>query len=475
MRKNEMTEIAQMVLMDHLDIRAVTMGINLLDCASNTSKLTAQKVKEKIVNQAHDLINQARYIQNEFGIPIKNRRISVTPIGLLANRCEDRDYHLIAIAMDEAVRELNSIFDSDIDKTSKGITFIGGYSALVHKGYTDSDRAFVNSIVKALSVTNHVCSSMNVASTKTGINMEAVRQVAHIIKDLGVKTEKGHGCAKFVVFANAPEDNPFMAGAFHGIGEPECVINIGISGPSVIRRVVEDSRNVDFATLSDRIKRSIFKIVRAGELIGRKLATALGVEFGIVDLSLAPTPDVPEKNIHNNSIARIIEAMGLEKCGTHGTTVALALLVDAVKKGGVAASSSVGGLSGAFIPISEDTGMVEAVKKGALSLDKLESLTSVCSVGLDMVGIPGDTPETTIASIIADEMAIGVINNKTTAARLLPIPDAKPGQVISLVEYNDLLGDVIIMDVSKYASEEFWELRLNNLGRVPAPIRSLTN
>lgn len=474
MRK-EWTEIAQMVLLDHLDIRAVTMGINLLDCASSSSQLTADKVKEKIVYQAKDLINRATDIQNEFGIPIKNKRISVTPIGLLANRCEDRDYHLIAKAMDEAVVQLNSIFDSELDRTTKGITFIGGYSALVHKGYTDSDRAFVKSIVEALKQTKHVCSSMNVASTKTGINMEAVRQVAGMIKELGENTDKGHGCAKFVVFANAPEDNPFMAGAFHGIGEPECVINIGISGPSVIRRVVEDSRNVDFVTLSDRIKRAIFKVVRAGELIGRKLATALGVEFGIVDLSLAPTPDDPGKGIRKNSIANIIEAMGLEKCGTHGTTVALALLVDAVKKGGVAASSSVGGLSGAFIPISEDTGMVEAVSKGALSLDKLESLTSVCSVGLDMVGIPGDTPETTIASIIADEMAIGVINNKTTAARLLPIPGAKPGEIVSLTEYNDLLGDVIIMDVNKYASEDFWERRVNRLGRVPAPIRSLTN
>jgi uncharacterized protein len=472
MRKNDMTEIAQMVLMDHLDIRAVTMGINLLDCATETSQRTAEKVKAKIKEKAQDLISQAQDIQNVFGIPIKNKRISVTPIGLLANSCKDREYYRIAIAMDEAVKELNDVLDNDDDKKTKGITFIGGYSALVHKGYTDSDGAFVNSIVEALDRTKHVCSSMNVASTKTGINMEAVRQVASMVKKLGAKTDKGHGCAKFVVFANAPEDNPFMAGAFHGIGEPECVINIGISGPSVIRRVVEASRDVDFGTLSDRIKRAIFKVVRAGELVGRKLATALGIEFGIVDLSLAPTPDVPERGIHNNSIARIIEAMGIEKCGTHGTTVALALLIDAVKKGGVAATSSVGGLSGAFIPISEDTGMVDAVTHHALSLDKLESLTSICSVGLDMVGIPGDTPETTIASIIADEMAIGVINNKTTAVRILPIPGAAPGQIISLKEYNDLLGDVIIMDVNKYSSEEFWRV---NPGRVPAPIRSLTN
>lgn len=474
MRKNEMTEIAQMVFMDHLDIRAVTMGINLLDCADRTSQRTAENVKVKIIEKAQHLISQAQEVQDVYGIPIKNKRISVTPIGLIANSCKDKDreYHLIAKAMDEAVIELNDMAfkNNDEEKKKRGITFIGGYSALVHKGYTKSDRAFVNSIVTALGNTKHVCSSMNVASTKTGINMEAVRQVASLVKELGEKTKQGHGCAKFVVFANAPEDNPFMAGAFHGIGEPETVINVGISGPSVIRRVVEKSRDVDLGTLSDRIKRAIFKVVRAGELVGRKLATSLGVDFGIVDLSLAPTPFPKE-----NSVAKIIEAMGIDSFGTHGTTVALALLIDAVKKGGVAATSSVGGLSGAFIPISEDSGMVEAVARGSLGLDKLESLTSVCSVGLDMVGIPGNTPETTIASIIADEMAVGVMNNKTTAVRILPIPNTKPGDVVSLAEYNDLLGEVIIMDVNKFGSENFWKRRLPNPGRVPAPIRSLTN
>lgn len=474
MHKSEVTEIAQMVLLEHLDIRAVTMGISLLSCASDSSQKTAANVKSKILEKAEYLIREAEKIQNEFGIPIKNKRISVTPIGLLAASCKDIDYPLIAIAMDEAVKELNGEYSKTVDGIAEGdigggITFIGGYTALVHKGYMDSDYAFVESIVDALANTKHVCSSMNIASTKTGINMEAVIQVARMVKKLGASTDRGHGCAKFVVFANAPEDNPFMAGAFHGIGEPECVINVGISGPSVIKRVVEDSHHVDFPTLSDRIKRAIFKVVRAGELVGRKLATHLGVEFGIVDLSLAPTPDPPD-----NSIARIIEAMGIEKCGSHGTTAALALLIDAVKKGGVAATSSVGGLSGAFIPISEDLGMVDAVKQGALTLDKLESLTSVCSVGLDMFGVPGETPETTIAAIIADEMAIGVMNNKTTAVRILPIPGTKAGDIISLSDYNDLLGDVIIMEVKPFSSFDFFKRRLS-LGRIPAPMRSLTN
>lgn len=464
MRRQEMIDLSQMVILDHLDIRAVTMGINLLSCASGSTQEVANKVKSKIVDGAEYLIDEADKVENFFGIPIKNKRISVTPIGLLAGSCNDYHFEKIANAMDDAVKELNS----SAKAPNKGITFIGGYSTLVHKGYTDSDRRFVDSIVEAIASTKHVCSSMNVASTKTGINMEAVLQVASLVKKLGASTSEGHGCAKFVVFANAPEDNPFMAGAFHGIGEPESVINVGISGPSVIRRVVENSRDVDFATLSDRIKRAVFKVVRAGELVGRKLALQLGINFGIVDLSLAPTPDPPD-----NSIAKIIEAMGIESCGAHGTTVALALLVDAVKKGGAAATSSVGGLSGAFIPVSEDIGMVEAVQNGSLTLDKLESLTSVCSVGLDMFGIPGDTSETTIAAIIADEMAIGVMNNKTSAVRVLPIPGTKPGQIVDLTQYNDLLGKVIIMDVKKFSSEEFFK-RLK-LGRIPAPIRSLTN
>lgn len=469
MRKSEMTEIAQMILMDNLDIRAVTMGINLLSCASSSSRTLAEKVKAKILEKAKNLIQEAENIQNEYGIPIKNKRISVTPIGVIAKSCDDRKYQRIAIAMDEAVKELNSPWISHHPVQEKGITFIGGYSSLVHMGSTYTDRLFIDSIPEALANTKHVCSSVNVATTKAGINMEAVLRVAEMVIKLGQETESAVGCAKFVVFANAPDDNPFMAGAFHGIGGAGCVINVGISGPSVIRRVVESSRKVDFPTLSDRIKRAIFKVVRAGELVGKKLALQLGEDFGTVDLSLAPTPDPPD-----NSIAKIIEAMGIESCGAHGTTVALALLIDAVKKGGVAASSSVGGLSGAFIPVSEDLGMVGAVQRGSLTLDKLESLTSVCSVGLDMFGVPGDTPATTIAAIIADEMAIGVINNKTTAVRVLPIPGTRPGDIVDLTKYNDLLGKVIVMDVKNFSAEAFFKDRFS-LGKIPAPIRSLTN
>jgi hypothetical protein len=464
MRRQELTEISQMVLLDHLDIRAVTMGINLLPCAGGSTAETANKVKAHILQRAQRLIAEADKVENVFGIPIKNKRIAVTPIGLLAASCADQHYERLAIALDEAVKELNA----SARHPEKGIAFVGGYSSLVDKGYTRTDPGFIDSIPAALAQTSHVCSSLNVASTRAGINMDAVLQVAGVVKKLGATTEKGHGCAKFVVFANAPNDNPFMAGAFHGVGEPECVINVGISGPSVIKRVVENSRDVDFATLADRIKRAIFKIVRAGTLVGKNLAAQLGVEFGIVDLSLAPTPDPAD-----NSIARIIEAMGIEVCGAHGTTAALALLVDAVKKGGVAATSSTGGLSGAFIPVSEDMGMVQAVLRGALTLDKLEALTSICSVGMDMVGIPGETPVTTIAALIADELAIGVINNKTTAVRLLPIPGAQPGDVVDLRPYNDLLGSVVIMAVKPFSSAAFFGR--SSLGRVPAPLRSLTN
>lgn len=469
MHKTEMTEIAQMVLMDNLDIRAVTMGINLLSCAGGSCSSIAQRVRNKILQKAQHLISEADKVQNEYGIPIKNKRISVTPIGILAKSAIDLNFELIAIEMDNAIRDLNSYYSSEKDKKEKGITFIGGYSDLVHMGSTYVDKIFIDSIPKALSQTKHVCSSVNVATTKTGINMDAVLQIAKMVKLLGNSTDKAVGCAKFVVFANAPDDNPFMAGAFHGVGGAGCVINVGISGPTVIRKVVEASRKVDFPMLSDRIKRAIFKVVRAGELVGKKLAIQLGEEFGTVDLSLAPTPEPPD-----NSIAKIIEAMGLESCGTHGTTVALALLIDAIKKGGVAASSSVGGLSGAFIPVSEDIGMVNAVKLGSLTLDKLESMTSVCSVGLDMFGIPGDTPETTIAAIIADEMAIGVINNKTTAVRVLPIPGAHPGDIVDLTQFNDLLGQVIVMPVKPFSAEAFFNGRLS-LGKIPAPIRSLTN
>jgi len=468
-RAFEIQEIAQMVLMDRLDIRAVTMGISLLDCASEDLERMKQKIYSKIMTKAENLVEQANKVENEFGIPIKNRRIAVTPISLIAGNSKNRKYKEIAEVMDKAIKYLNTSATQ-----GKEITFIGGYSALVHKGWTRAEEAFIESIPAALSSTKHVCSSVNVASTKAGINMGAILKIGRVIKEIAEQTPDAVGCAKFVVFANAPEDNPFMAGAFHGVGEPECVINVGISGPSVIRRVVEESRKEDLSLLADRIKRASFKVVRAGEMVGHQLAVNLGVEFGIVDLSLAPTPDP------GNSIANILEAMGLERCGTHGTTAALALLTDAVKKGGAMASSRVGGLSGAFIPVSEDAGMVEAVKEGALSLDKLEAMTSVCSVGLDMIGIPGDTPSETIAAIIADEMAIGVMNNKTTAVRLIPIPGGKPGQVVDLRKYNDLLGEVIILDVKKQWSSRNFVTRsqprdLEFPGRIPAPITSLTN
>lgn len=464
MRASEFAEVANMVLIDHLDIRAVTMGINLLPCAGGTASQIAARITDRVVGKARHLIEEAEKVENLYGIPIKNKRIAVTPVGMLANTCQDLAYDELAVGMDRAVKELNKAAPIP----EKGITFIGGYSALLHKGYAESDARFIDSILPALKRTKHVCASLNIASTKTGINMQAVRQVAGLVKRLGAETEKGHGCAKFVVFANAPHDNPFMAGAFHGLGEPDCVINVGISGPSVIKRVVEGSRDVGFDTLADRIKRATFKVVRAGVLVGGKLAANLGIDFGVVDLSLAPTPEPPD-----NSIASIIEAMGIEKCGAPGTTAALALLVDAVKKGGAAAASSTGGLSGAFIPVSEDSGMVDAVRLKALSLDKLEALTSVCSVGLDMFGVPGDTPETTLAGIIADELAIGVANHKTTAVRVLPIPGTKAGDVVDLSEYNDLLGKVIIMDVNKFGAEQLFN-RVG-LGRIPAPLRSLTN
>lgn len=462
-RVSEISEIAQMVRVDRMDIRAVTIGINLLDCVSENIERIKQNVYDKILPMADKLVEQADRIENEFGIPIKNRRIAVTPISLIVGNVPKEEYEEIAEVLEQVVKKVNS----PPRMPEKGITFIGGYSALVHKGWTRTEEAFIESIPSALSRTEHVCSMVSVASTKAGINMTAILKIARIIKEIAEQTPNAVGCARFAVFANAPEDNPFMPGAFHGVGEPECVINVGISGPCVVKRIVDQSENVSLDLLADRIKRASFKMVRAGEMVRRELAKNIGVEPGIVDLSLAPTFD-PEEN----SIAKILEAMGLEKCGTHGTIAALALLTDAVKKGGVMATTNVGGLSGAFVPVSEDKGMIEAVEAGALSLDKLEAMTSVCSVGLDMIGIPGDTPLETIAAIIADEMAIGVMNNKTTSVRLIPIPGGKPGQVVDFREYNDLLGLVIILDVKKqWSSRNF----VNRNGRIPAPITSLTN
>lgn len=447
----EILETIQMVRMEHLDIRTVTMGISLRDCSHPDIEVFNENIYEKITSRAADLVRTTNEIQSLYGIPIINRRISVTPIAIAAESCKTKDFVSVAKTMDEAAKE-------------SGVDFIGGFSALVHKGETKGDLKLINSIPEALASTEKVCSSINVATTKAGINMDAVSLMGKIIKDTAELTadRDGIGCAKLVVFANAPEDNPFMAGAFHGIGEPECVINVGVSGPGVVNAAVSELENPNLTEISETIKRTAFKITRMGEMVGREVSRRLGVEFGILDLSLAPTPAI------GDSVAAILEAMGLERCGAHGTTAALALLNDAVKKGGAMASSSVGGLSGAFIPVSEDAGMIEAVKAGALSLEKLEAMTSVCSVGLDMIAVPGDTPASTLSAIIADEMAIGVINKKTTAVRIIPAPGKGVGDS---VEFGGLLGSAPVMPVSNFSSEIF----VKRGGRIPAPIQSLTN
>lgn len=447
----EILETIQMIENYHFDIRTVTMGINLLDCAGPDSKNVSEKVYAKIMGFASKLVDTVLLMEKTYGVPIINKRVAVTPISLVAQSTEAEDYSSLAIILDKAASEL-------------GIDFIGGYSALVHKGATPGETKLIESIPKALSLTNKVCSSVNLATTKAGINMDAVYQMAKVIKkaaDLSAD-RNGIACAKLVVFANAPEDNPFMAGAFHGGGEGEAVINIGISGPGVVKAAIDRIPDCDFRTLAEEIKRVAFKITRVGELVGRKVSECLGVPFGIVDLSLAPTPTV------GDSVANILEAMGLERCGAPGTTAALALLNDAVKKGGAMASSSIGGLSGAFIPVSEDAGMIEAVKVGALSIEKLEAMTSVCSVGLDMIAVPGDTSAETIAAIIADEMAIGMINNKTTAVRIIPVPGKTVGDQ---VDFGGLLGSAPIMPVRAFNSERF----VKRGGRIPAPLQALTN
>jgi uncharacterized protein len=448
---NEILETIQMVRMEHLDIRTVTMGISLRDCSHPDIEVFNENIYEKITTRAKELVRTTNEIQSLYGIPIINKRISVTPIAVTAESCRSPDFVSIAKTMDEAAK------DSQVD-------FIGGFSALVHKGATIGDLKLINSIPEALESTEKVCSSVNVATTKTGINMDAVGLMGGIIKKTADLTadRDGIGCAKLVIFANAPEDNPFMAGAFHGIGEPECVINVGVSGPGVVNAAICELENPNLTEISETIKKTAFKITRMGEMVGREVSRRLGVEFGILDLSLAPTPAI------GDSVAAILEAMGLERCGAHGTTAALALLNDAVKKGGAMASSSVGGLSGAFIPVSEDAGMIEAVRAGALSLEKLEAMTSVCSVGLDMIAVPGDTPASTLSAIIADEMAIGVINRKTTAVRIIPAPGKEVGDS---VEFGGLLGNAPIMPVSNFSSETF----VKRGGRIPAPIQSLTN
>lgn len=450
--RDEIIETIRMVQAEQLDIRTVTLGISLRDCAGSSISQVADKIYAKLMEKGSELVPIANQLEEEFGIPIVNKRISVTPIAIVAESCMEIDYTPIAKAMDKAAKDLS-------------IDFIGGFSALVQKGFTRGDMNLLNSIPDALSQTERVCASVNVATSKAGINMDAVLAMGRIIKEVARLTDKqdGIGAAKLVVFANAPEDNPFMAGAFHGPGEPETTVNVGISGPGVVNAVVSNlSKDADLGEVSEAIKKMAFKITRVGELIGREASRRLGVPFGIIDLSLAPTPAV------GDSIANILEAMGLERCGAPGTTAALALLNDAVKKGGAMATSYVGGLSGAFIPVSEDAGMIRAAEDGALSLEKLEAMTCVCSVGLDMIAIPGDTSAETIAAIIADEMAIGVMNKKTTAVRIIPAPGKKAGD---FVKFGGLLGHAPVMPVSSFNSSVF----AKRGGQIPPPIQSLTN
>ena len=448
---DEIVQTIRMIEQEHLDVRTITLGLSLLDCATGDIKRTADKVYEKICREAHDLVPVGEAIEREFGIPIVNKRVSVTPVALIAGGCGE-DLIPIAEAMDRAAREV-------------GVNYIGGFSALVQKGFTTGDRSLIASIPEALARTERVCASVNVGSTRAGINMDAVAEMGRTVKRAAALTadQGGMACAKLVVFANAVEDNPFMAGAFHGVGEPECVVNVGVSGPGVVQRALQEIHGQPFDVLAETIKRTAFKITRVGQLVAREASKRLGVPFGIIDLSLAPTPAV------GDSVARIIEEMGIESCGAPGTTAALALLNDAVKKGGLMASSHVGGLSGAFIPVSEDEGMIHAVAEGSLSIEKLEAMTCVCSVGLDMIAIEGDTSAATISGIIADEAAIGMINNKTTAVRVIPVPGKKVGDT---VEFGGLLGYCPIVPVrNQYSSEAF----IARGGRIPAPIRSLTN
>ncbi len=447
MNSSEILQTIEMINQQHLDVRTITMGINLLDCAHEDMSLCCDRIYDKICRSAGKLVETGCAIEQEFGIPIVNKRISVTPISLVAASCREENYSLIAKTLDKAAN-------------TTGVNFIGGFSALAHKGFTKSDLRLINSIPEALTSTKLVCSSVNLASTRAGINMDAVALMGRIIRQTADIDPMG--CAKLVVFSNAVEDNPFMAGAFHGVGEPETVINVGVSGPGVVAAALKQCKGESFDVVAETIKKTAFKITRMGELVAQEASKRLGVPFGVVDLSLAPTPAI------GDSVAEILELMGLERCGGHGTTAALALLNDAVKKGGVMASSHVGGLSGAFIPVSEDAGMIAAVEHNALSLDKLEAMTCVCSVGLDMIAVPGDTPASTISAIIADEAAIGMVNNKTTAVRIIPVKGKDVGQGI---DFGGLLGSAPIMPVHKGSAEEF----IARGGRIPAPLHSLRN
>jgi uncharacterized protein len=446
----EIFETASMTLYQNLDIRTTTLGINLKDCVHSNFRTFKKKVYDKVAGQGIRLNREAKKLELKYGIPIVNKRIAITPISLIME----------AHATKAKFLEMAKTLDRAAQKA--GIDFIGGFGGLCQKGLSKSDQVLIESLPEVLSRTKRVCAFLNVGSTTSGMNLDAVNLLGAMLKFIAKKTKNAVGCAKFVVFVNAPEDNPFMAGAFHGVGEPDLTLNVGISGPGVVRSVVEKNQDCDLTQLSEVIKRTVFKITRAGELIGRELSQNLNIPFGIVDISLAST------TAEGDSVARVIEAFGIERVGCHGSTLAVALLMDAVKKGGAMASANVGGLSGTFIPVSEDKGMIEAVQAGSLSLDKLESLTGVCSVGLDMVAIPGNTAESTINAIIADELAIGIINNKTTAARILPIPGKKPGDK---VELGGLLGTAVVMAVSKFSAKKF----LERGGRLPAPVTSLRN
>ncbi len=451
LNQNEIMQTIQMIDQQHLDVRTITMGISLLSCAHSDVNTACVKIYDKITKYAENLVKTGEEIEKEFGIPIVNKRISVTPIAMVAAAAETENYTPFAQALDRAAKTC-------------GVNFIGGFSALVQKGMTVADRRLIASIPEALSSTDIVCASVNVGSTKAGIDMDAVALMGRTIKDLAEQTadKGGFGCAKLVVFCNAVEDNPFMAGAFHGVGEPEKVINVGVSGPGVVYHALRDVKGQPFDVVAETVKKTAFRITRMGQLVAQEASRRLDTPFGIVDLSLAPTPAI------GDSVARILEEMGLEVCGTHGTTAALALLNDAVKKGGVMASSHVGGLSGAFIPVSEDEGMIAAAGSGALTLDKLEAMTCVCSVGLDMIAVPGDTPAETISAIIADEAAIGMVNSKTTAVRVIPAPGCQVGDT---VEFGGLLGSAPVQPVHPFSAQEF----IARGGRVPAPMQSLKN
>ncbi len=445
----EIMQTINMIDQQHLDIRTITMGISLRDCADPDPAACCRKIYDKITRYAENLVSTGNAIEKEFGIPIINKRISVTPLSLVTESCDTNDYVPFAVALDNAAKAV-------------GVNFIGGMSALVQKGFTNGERKFIASLPEALAATEYVCSSVNVATTRAGINMDAVKLMGQVVKQTAAITPGAIGCAKLVVFANAVEDNPFMAGAFHGVGEGECVINVGVSGPGVVHHALQNVKGEPFDVVAETIKKTAFRITRMGQLVAQEASRRLNVPFGIVDLSLAPTPAI------GDSVADILEEMGLESCGTHGTTAALALLNDAVKKGGVMASSHVGGLSGAFIPVSEDAGMIAAAERGSLHLDKLEAMTCVCSVGLDMIAVPGDTTAETISAIIADEAAIGVANQKTTAVRVIPAPGSKVGD---RVDFGGLLGTAPVMEVHPFSSKAF----IDRGGRIPAPINSLKN